>query len=453
MRFPGSELFRANMPFPLATMNLLVTNTRNTQAYIIIRALRPHAQKIVATMYGESRIIARLSHAANSLMVDKRFYVPSPVEDWRAGRIQSANTEKEESYVRAVERICEQEEIDTIFPSWDPKVYVYSKNRDRFARMGIQIPVPDYHTVITPLDKYRTVRAAEDVGFPCPRTYLPENEDDLTEIARVLGFPLVIKPRFGSGAQGLALVRDPEEFFRRASVIMERQQKVIVQEFIPGDQIQHISLLLDKKGELKVAFGSKNRRNFLRLTQNLSTASESIDPYPYAHHAVKLVEKFGWWGCVNVQMKVDARDGIPKLMEINPRFGSRRWNRIELGINEALMCVKIAQGKKVAAVKAPPAGVMFTETLEDLLGLGFKLLDLFIYKLRVGILGRVPVDPSNPPLSLKKLIHSYKNTYLVGKRRISNPYFRYFFQDPFVSLIWWSQFFVTALRSAGRLGR
>ena len=32
-------------------MNLLVTNTRATQAYAIIRALRPHAEKIVVTMY------------------------------------------------------------------------------------------------------------------------------------------------------------------------------------------------------------------------------------------------------------------------------------------------------------------------------------------------------------------------------------------------------------------
>jgi hypothetical protein len=51
-------------------MNLLVTNTRNTQAYIIIRALRPYAKKIVVTMYGKNRLEARLSHAANSRLVD-----------------------------------------------------------------------------------------------------------------------------------------------------------------------------------------------------------------------------------------------------------------------------------------------------------------------------------------------------------------------------------------------
>ncbi|MGB7946185.1 MAG: hypothetical protein WCH75_00755 [Candidatus Binatia bacterium] len=51
-------------------------------------------------MYGKNRLAARLSHAANSRLVDKRYYVPSPVEDWRAGIIQKENTEREETYIK-----------------------------------------------------------------------------------------------------------------------------------------------------------------------------------------------------------------------------------------------------------------------------------------------------------------------------------------------------------------
>lgn len=97
-------------------MNLLVTNTRNAQAYAIIRALRPHAQKVVATMEGDNHFAAGLSHAGNSRLVDKKYYTPSPAADWRAGRIQRENTEREEAYIRVVETICEQERIDIVFP-------------------------------------------------------------------------------------------------------------------------------------------------------------------------------------------------------------------------------------------------------------------------------------------------------------------------------------------------
>ena len=56
-------------------MNVLVTNTHSSQSYAIIRALRPYAHKIVATMEGGNRFLARLAQAANSQLVDKRFYV------------------------------------------------------------------------------------------------------------------------------------------------------------------------------------------------------------------------------------------------------------------------------------------------------------------------------------------------------------------------------------------
>ena len=81
-------------------MNLLVTNTGTPQAYAITRALRSHAEKIVATIEGRSLWAAEPSHAARSRLVDKRYWVPSPVEDWWAGRIGTSNTEQEEACVR-----------------------------------------------------------------------------------------------------------------------------------------------------------------------------------------------------------------------------------------------------------------------------------------------------------------------------------------------------------------
>jgi biotin carboxylase len=434
-------------------MNLLVTNTRNAQAYIVIRALRPYANKIVVTMYGKSRFEARLSHAAKSRLVDKRYFVPSPVADWRAGKIQRENTEREEAYIQAVEEICKRENVDVIFPTWDPKVYVFSKNKERFAKIGVLIPVPDYDVVIIPLDKYRVIRAAEEVGLPCPKTYAPETEDDLKRIAAEIAFPIVIKPRHASGGRGFQIVRNFGELFQSMSLIWKERQPAIVQECIPGQAAQSISFLLDRRGAFKVVSGTQEHRTFFRIPRNFSTVSESVEPFPYVAHAAKLACNIGWWGCVNVQMKVDVRDGVAKLMEINPRLGSRRWGRTELGINEALMCVMISRGEDVRAVGALPTQVLCIHPVEDLLGFGFKLVDLFLYKVRVGLLGRTPLDASNPPTPLKKLVRSYKDTYLSRKRKVYNPYFKYFFQDPLVSILWWSQFFITVIRGAKNLGR
>ncbi len=434
-------------------MNLLVTNTRNPQAYFIIRALRPHADKIVVTMYGKNRLVARLSHAANSRLVDKRYYVPSPVEDWRAGKIQRENTEREEAYIQAVLKICEKEKIDTIFPSHDPQVYVFSKNKERFERIGVLIPVPDYEVVITPLDKYRTIKAAEEVRFPCPKTYLPESEVDLKRIAEELGFPLVIKLRVTSVGRGMALVTDFQELVEKTRLASVGRGTPMIQEYIPGRHMQHLRLIYDKKGHLKVASCPIQWRDFPRITLNMPTAVESSTFHPYVAHATRLVQQMGLWGYATLQTKIDPRDGIPKLMEINAKLGYRLWETTGLGINVPLLCLQIAQGRDIEALKNYPAGIMLLDPVEDVMELGFRLLDLLIYKFRIGVQGKAPVDPLNSPMSLRELFHSYCQTYCRDRKKIFNPYSRYFFQDPLVSLLWWCQFFTLLVRFRNELGK
>ena len=433
-------------------MNLLVTNTRNAQAYAIIRALRPYAEKIVVTMEGENRLAARLSHAANSRLVDKRYYTPSPAKDWRAGRIQKENTKSEEAYIQAVLSICEREKIDTIFPSFDPHVYVFSKNKERFEKMGILIPVPDYEAVITPLDKYRTVRAAEEVGFPCPQTYLPENGDELKRIADEVGFPLVIKPRFTAGGRGTSIVRKFSQLSETTDSVRKHRGMPIIQEHIPGGRRANFQLVTDRNGKLKALFSSTTHRNF-RINGGYGNGQETTVPHPYFAAAATLVRKMGWWGGALVETRIDPRDGIPKLLEINPRFGNRLWIGTELGVNEPLMCVKIAEGKDVGATHIYPAGIVLVDPVEDVIILGFHLLDILAYRFRIGLLGIEPLDPSNPPMTLKELVQSYRDTYFNCKVKAYNPYFRYFFQDPLVSILWWLQFLLSVARATKSVGR
>jgi predicted ATP-grasp superfamily ATP-dependent carboligase len=404
-------------------------------------------------MEGDNRLAARLSHAANSRLVDKRYYTPSPAADWRAGRIQKENSDREEAYVQAVLKICEKEKIDTILPSFDPHVYVFSKNKERFEKLGILIPVPDYEIVITLVDKYRTIRAAQELGFPCPKTYLPESVDDLRRIAREVGFPLVIKPRFTAGGRGTQMAREFSGLVEKTYQGMQHNGGRMIQEYIPGNQKAKFNLLIDKKGDVKVAFCPKTLRNFLRLTTNFSTAQESSGAHPYTPLATKLVQKLGWWGLIMVETKIDPRDGGPKLMEINPRLGYLLWNTTELGINVPLMCLRIAREEEVEMVKDYSVGTILLDPIEDSLGLGFKLLDLLVYRFRIGRQGKTPIDTLNPPMTLKELIESYKQTYFNRKKKVFNPYFRYFFQDPLVSVLWWLQFSTSMLRTVNQLGR
>lgn len=434
-------------------MNVLVTNTQAAQSYAIITALRPHANRIVVTVDRGSGISGRLPQAAYSRFVDKRHSVPSAIEDWRMGNLTKENTEAEERYVQVLARICQKEKIDVIIPSWDPYVYVLSKNKQFFQRMGVVIPVPDYDITVLALDKYLTIQAAQEVGFPCPRTYLYQSPDDLKSIVNRETFPLVIKPRVGSGGRGMTIVKDYAELLQKLPLTIEKHGNPMIQEYIPGRERLSFAVLLDRSGELKAAFNERLVRNF-RVTARFGTVAEGarLDSQ-LINNAERLLRRLGWWGAVSVGTIRDARDGQYKLMEINPRHSRNMWRRIAFGFNEPLSCIKIAKRESFECVNEYPKGVLFVCPVEDIQLLALQLLDLLVYRLRVNFLKHRTLDEFSAPKTINEQIRSFTSTYRSSKRKLLDPNFRYFLKDPLVSILWWIRFSGWVLAAVKHVGK
>ncbi len=433
-------------------MNFLVTNVHAQQAYAVIRALRPHADRLIACTYVTDGLLGRMSHAAYSRFVDKRYPVPSPVADWQAGNVKRANSEQEEAYVTALLAICSREKIDAIFPSWDPDVYVLSKNKDRFATLGVQIPVPDFEVALIALDKYRTIQAAQANGFPCPRTYLYESSQDVADIAETAGFPLVIKPRFTSGGRGMAIVNSLDELFDHLPFESDGAYKPMIQEYIPGGRKESLQFVLDRDGNLAFMFHKKRLRTF-RVNARFGTVSRSSALPPYSEQIAQLMKSFGWWGAGGIEVLIDPRDGSFKLMEINARYPRQLWNRTELGINEPWMTMQIARGKTYPETRDYPLDALFVNPVEDVMLLFLQLLDAAAYKLRHPAAGSKSFDQLLAPKPVAEIFKSFIRTYRRGQKRIFDPYTRHFFQDPLVSLAWWLEFSTWMGGALKKIGR
>ena len=424
-------------------MNLLVTNTRNAQAYGIIRSLRPYAKKIVATMYGPNRFVARLSHAANSRYVDKRYRVPSPVEDWRQGKIQRQNTEREEEYIQEIFRICEKEAIDVIFPSWEPKVYIFSKNKERFTERKIIVPVPDYEALIGTMDKYALIKTAQEVGFPCPKTFTTGGDIPLEAIEWQIKYPVVVKPRMSSGSRGVHIVGNRAELLERISSSGTPAGWMLVQEYIPGSQHKRFTsmpMALDRDYNL-IASGLHRRiRSIFTDESAQGSAWESFRDDGLAEAAIRLCRALNLTGVVNLQTKLDPRDGSYKLLEINPRVGYNFWIPRGLGVDLPLLALKIAMGERCDPVEHKDKKV-FLAPVPDAAALAVNLIELFAAR----VLRHRPVNPDNVSPRLSQILKSYRDTY-TAPAKIFDPFFGDFFRDPFVSLTWWAAFGVFNLR-------
>ena len=125
------------------------------------------------------------------------------------------------------------------------------------------------------------------------------------------------------------------------------------------------------------------------------------------------------------------------LAVMDSRLLSRPYGRIFL---ESLPPYPLVHD--LEPIRDYPVGTVFADPVENALRFGLALVDLLIYRFRIGFLGKEPIDPSNPAMSLRELIQAVRQTHFSGRRRIISLYTRYFFQDPVVSLVWWIQFIV-----------
>ena len=235
---------------PPHRMRLLVTNPWNGQAYCVLRSLRRHATRVVATVYGSTERWddSRRPRCRASWIVSIR--CPSRFRTGGAAVSTRRTPPPKRPTSRPSLDICERESLDTVFPSWDPEVLVLSKNKDRLARRGVTVPVPDVVRAPQGHGQARPDRAASELGFACPRTYLPGAPEDAAELGKRLGYPLVVKPRFSVRGRGSSLVTDPAKLEETVRRVLPTFGMPMLQEWIPGglDQRVSVAVTLDRAG-------------------------------------------------------------------------------------------------------------------------------------------------------------------------------------------------------------
>ncbi len=133
-----------------------------------------------------------------------------------------------------------------------------------------------------------------------------------------------------------------------------------------------------------------------------------------------------------IQTKVDPRDGIPKLMEINARLGQHLWWRTGLGVNEPMICLQLARGEQPSGDYRFRDGVMLLDPFHDF----FILYPLSIYscfRTLERLLGRgragPPSDPGTEP-GFWSTFGLYARDYLNFRPRVLCPEIGNLLSDP-----------------------
>ena len=428
-------------------MNLLVTNIREEQPYLILRCLRHEARRIVVTV-DEGNLFRRWSGmSAWSRHVNKRYTVPDCSADWQAGRIEPDNTPAEETYVRRIEQICRTENIDTIFPSYDAEVFVFAKNKERFSRQGITTVTPEYSAIARLLDKSLTLQAAQKVGFPIPLSHTPSNREELHSAVAGLAAPWVLKPRCNAHGANICLTNDIVELEKMFTRLNSIQERPLLQEFITAQTKRNYYLLVSPELEVVSLFSPRVHRTRRISVRAPCAAVETTREVPFTREIRALVRELGAWGAMTVQTIVDERDGMPRLMEINPRFGHNLWYRTEMGINEPLIYLRLAQGRPAGDIPSFSEGVLLVDPLWDTLHLLGQCLDQGKTWLRTRFRNAESVPTTFEADSIPQLLRAFKAEYFSRRPRVTSPLNRGYFSDPLPPLV---RILRTLLEAVGR---
>lgn len=221
-----------------------------------------------------------------------------------------------------------------------------AKNRSDIERYT-RFPFADHDLTSDIQDKAWLMRYAIDNGISCPVTLFPESIRSVEAMREKVAYPVVIKPRVSSGSRGIVYVEEPNDLVASYRTVHRRYPNPIIQEFIPNGGAYGVGALLNFNAKPRASFVYRRLREY-PVSGGPSTLRESVKNEEIRHMALEILESLKWTGIAMVEFKVDARDGKPRLLEINPRLWGSIWLAIRSGIDFPYLLYRLAVDGDVA---------------------------------------------------------------------------------------------------------
>jgi predicted ATP-grasp superfamily ATP-dependent carboligase len=293
---------------------VLVTDGDNRAALAITRSLGRRGYHVSVA----ERRIPALAQTSRYCAASRKY--PDPATEERA-------------FVDALVQIVRNDRIDVVLPVSDITTALVSERRSEFEPF-CRVPLPSAATLALAADKVAVLKLATELGVAAPRSILVESPGAAVTDAAVLGRPVVVKPRrsrvrtpSGWTSCAVSYASTPDEIARQLAACPPEAYPVLLQERISGHGCG--VFMCCRRGTVVATFGHRRLRE-KPPSGGVSVLSESVAVPPLARQsAAALLERLEWDGVAMVEFKMDDRDGVPKLMEINGRF----WGSLQLAID------------------------------------------------------------------------------------------------------------------------
>jgi len=219
-----------------------------------------------------------------------------------------------------------------LYPTRDETVAAFAHHRLELTEI-FRVPTPEWETTRWAWDKRNTYRLANELGIPTPRTWYPHTVEDLEQIT--IGPPFTIKPAikehfiYATKAKAWRANNRVElrEMFLRATA-QGAAGEVMIQDLIPGDgRHQFAYCAFFKEGRAIGSMVTRRRRQHPPEFGRASTFVETIELPILEELSERFLRAIDYYGLVEVEYKLDPRDGQYRLLDVN----GRTWGYNGLG--------------------------------------------------------------------------------------------------------------------------
>lgn len=213
---------------------------------------------------------------------------------------------------------------------------------------------PDIELVNNLLVKEKFYDIYKDMGLDMPKTYIyPCNKnEDINKIKKCFNeYPIIIKPSDGVEYHSLDdttlakvyKIHSEEELEKIIKKIENAgyNKNLIIQEFIPGDDSALFDSVFyvgkDKKAKLATFAQIGLQEHTPTGIGNCTVLVNGYDEHGYKEEIVyklkEFIEKIGYQGFAEFDIKYDVRDNKYKVLEINPRQSRSGYYLTACGYN------------------------------------------------------------------------------------------------------------------------
>lgn len=220
-----------------------------------------------------------------------------------------------------------------IYPTREETVAALARYRSELTEF-FRVPTAHWDTIQWAWDKRNTYRLASELGIPTPRTWYPQRAEDLDEIDADPPFAIkpAIKENFIYATKAKAWRANNRAELRELFLLAAGHVgpgEVMIQDLIPGDGSQQFGFCaFFKEDEAIGSMVVRRNRQHPPEFGRASTFVETVEFPLLETLSTRFLRAINYYGLVELEYKVDPRDGQCKLLDVN----ARTWGYHTLGL-------------------------------------------------------------------------------------------------------------------------